>query len=119
MDCGFGGRQGGWGLEEKGQERGEVFPYTATEMTHILGPSPVSVFRGQLCPEREGPWNPLLYSQVSPVPLKSMIHKYVASWEHGSPWVDMWPAWGWRSWAAADPDGMLTESFVATADGRG
>lgn len=79
MDCGFGGRQGGWGLEEKGQKRGEVFPYTATEMTHILGPSPVSVFRGQLCPEREGPWNPLLYSQVSPVPLKSMIHKYVAS----------------------------------------
>ena len=31
-------------------------------------------------------------------------------WEHGSPWVAMWPAWGWRSWAAADPDGMLTES---------
>ena len=77
LDCGFGGRRGGWGLEEKGKEREEVFPDSATEMTHILGPSPVSVFRGQLCPGRAGPWNPLFYSQVSPVPPKAVIHKYV------------------------------------------
>lgn len=48
-----------------------------------------------------------------------MIHKYVASREDVSPQADMWPARGWRSWAAADPDRMLTESFVAIADGRG
>lgn len=90
MDCGFG--EGAVAGVWRRRDRKEVFPYTAAEMTYILGPSPVSVFRGQLCPGREGPWDPLACIPRSPQYLKSWVLKHVASWEHGSPWVDKWPA---------------------------